>query len=170
METLSYRFANLEDAEIIHQYTQEVFIESQNVLFLPDFLLNSIKGDELSYLLKIIQDNRSFIYLAFSGSRMVGMSDGHLSKPPTPKLTIGVTVKKNFRRKGIGKKLIESMILECQRRNILELNLHTYSHNHAALALYQNLGFETLYDSNNKKIITSSGEVVSKVDMRMLIE
>jgi len=145
-------------------------MESQNVLLLPNYLLNSIKGDELSYLLKIIQDNRGIIYLAFSGPRMVGMSDGRLSKPPTPKLTIGVTVQKNFRRKGIAKKLIEGMVLECRQRNILELKLHTYSHNHAALALYQNLGFKTLHNSHNETAITSSGEIVSKVDMRMLIE
>lgn len=169
METLSYRFANLKDAEIIHQYTQEVFIESQNVLLLPNYLLDSIKGDELCYLSNIIQDDRSIIYLAFSGPRMVGMSDGRLSTPSTPKLTIGVTVQKKFRRKGIAKKLIEGMILECRRRNILELNLQTYSHNRAALALYQSLGFETLYDSNNKTFITPFGETTSKVNMRMLI-
>jgi len=47
LKTFSYRFANLEDAEIIHQYTQEVFLTSQNLLLLPDYLIDSIKGDEL---------------------------------------------------------------------------------------------------------------------------
>ena len=170
METLSYRFANLEDAEIIHQYTQEVFLESQNFLLLPDYLIDSIKGDELGYLAKIIKDNRSIFYLAFSCSRLVGMSDGRLSKPPSPKLTVGVTVQKNFRRRGIAKKLIEGMVFECRKRNILELNLQTYSHNRAALNLYQSFGFETLYDSNNEVFVTPSGETASKVNMHMLIE
>ena len=170
METLSYRFANLEDAEIIHQYTQEVFIESQNFLLLPDDLLDSIKSDDLNYLTKIMRDNRSIFYLAFSCSKIVGMSDGRLSESPSHKLKIGVTVQKNFRRKGIAKKLIDGMIIECRRRNISVLNLQTFSHNHAALALYQNLGFETLYDSNNEVFITPSGETASKVNMSMLIE
>ena len=168
--TLSLVFWGINlDAEIIHQYTQEVFVESQNFLLLPDYLLDSIKGDELSYLTKIMKNNRSIFYLAFSCSRIVGMSDGRLSEPPSPKLTVGVTVQKNFRRKGIAKKLIEGMIFECRRRNILELSLQTYSHNRAALKLYQSFGFETLSDSNNEAFVTPFGETVSKVNMRMLI-
>ncbi|MDF1684483.1 MAG: GNAT family N-acetyltransferase [Legionellaceae bacterium] len=169
METLSYRLANLEDAEIIHQYTQEVFVESQNFLLLPDDLLDSIEGDDLSYLTKIMRDNRSIFYLAFSCSKIVGMSDGRLSESPSHKLKVGVTVHKNFRRKGIAKKLIDGMILECRRRNISELNLQTFSHNRAALALYQSCGFKTLHNNSNEAFITPSGEIANKVNMRMLV-
>jgi len=97
------------------------------------------------------------------------MSDGRISKSPSHKLEIGVTVQNNFRRRGIAKQLIEGMVLECRRRNILELNLQTYSHNHAALNLYQSFGFKTLSDGNDEAFVTPSGETVSKVNMRMLI-
>jgi len=59
MEKYHYRFTEKRDAKRVHEYSQIVFLESQSVLLLPDFLLENLKSEDYSYLEKLLS-NESF--------------------------------------------------------------------------------------------------------------
>lgn len=72
---------------------------------------------------------------------------------------IDVAVHKDFRRQGIGKRLLEKMIEECQRQGIFEINLEVRVSNLAAAALYEKMGFARVglrkkyYDNSEDAIL-----------------
>ncbi len=53
-----------------------------------------------------------------------------------------VFVKKDFRKKGIGKQLIEHLIKYSRIMKLLRLELGVFSDNKPAILLYKNIGFE----------------------------
>ncbi|MFK5973597.1 MAG: GNAT family N-acetyltransferase [Flavobacteriaceae bacterium] len=53
-----------------------------------------------------------------------------------------VIVDKKYRGKGIGRKLLEKLLLEGRKRNLDEILLFSGHHRHAAISLYKSLGFE----------------------------
>ncbi len=53
-----------------------------------------------------------------------------------------VAVKKEFRRQGIGEKLLKTLIQSFSERGIISFTLEVRASNTAAISLYQSLGFE----------------------------
>jgi RimJ/RimL family protein N-acetyltransferase len=56
--------------------------------------------------------------------------------------TIGMTVRAAFRRRGIGRTLLTEAVAWAQTAGYKRLELQVYARNAAAIALYQQLGFE----------------------------
>lgn len=56
-----------------------------------------------------------------------------------------VAVRKDYRRKGIGKNLISAVMDEAVKRNAKRLFLEVNASNAAAIALYEKSGFRTVY-------------------------
>jgi RimJ/RimL family protein N-acetyltransferase len=55
---------------------------------------------------------------------------------------LGLMVAATQRRRGIGRSLLEQAVLWARERGVIKLELHVFPHNEAALALYENFGFE----------------------------
>jgi len=55
---------------------------------------------------------------------------------------IGIAVKKNYRRQGIGARLLNVAILEAKKRNIKSLSLEVDENNKDAINFYSKLGFK----------------------------
>jgi ribosomal protein S18 acetylase RimI-like enzyme len=55
---------------------------------------------------------------------------------------LGMGVLKNFRGKGIGRRLAEATIEKARALGLEKIELSVYSSNDAAIALYRNLGFQ----------------------------
>ena len=53
-----------------------------------------------------------------------------------------VVVDQNYRGKGIGRKLIEKLLMQAKKRNISEILLFTADHRKAAIELYKSFGFK----------------------------
>lgn len=57
---------------------------------------------------------------------------------------MNIVVKKSFRNKGIGKKLLDFLIKEAKKQNIKNIFLEVNKNNFPALKLYKNFGFKEI--------------------------
>ncbi len=67
-----------------------------------------------------------------------------------------IAVLPSFRRQGIGKKLLEHLILYCRNAKLSPIYLEVRESNEPAKALYKMLGFENI--GNRKKYYSDTGE------------
>ena len=86
---------------------------------------------------------------------LVGYIISKITYPETHILNL--TVKKNFRKKGIGKALIELIISDARLRNSENIILEVRANNTDAQSLYKKLNFEVIgtrkdyYESKNDR-------------------
>lgn len=55
---------------------------------------------------------------------------------------MGITVKKDYWNKGIGKKMMQECINWCKEKGVEQLELEVVTQNNRAISMYKNLGFE----------------------------
>ena len=78
------------------------------------------------------------------GKELVGIVDLHLGKEAVAHVgRLGLTVKKEYRGRGIGRALVEKMIAEARKnKQIKIIKLGVFAENLVAINLYQSLGFK----------------------------
>ena len=92
-------------------------------------------------------------FIVFFNENLVGYVIAKITYPETHILNL--TVKKNFRKKGIGKSLIELIISEARLRNSENIILEVRVGNIEAQSLYEKLNFQIIgtrknyYESEN---------------------
>ena len=91
---------------------------------------------------------------AFSGKWMVGMISLEYLQEEGRIHLFHIYVDKEYRRKGIGKKLILKAEEQGKKTNTKTLTLNIVSGNSEALAIYKKMGY-TIIDSNKKKLTMS---------------
>ena len=89
-------------------------------------------------------DDRAIVG-AFDRGQLVGLAAWHreeMRKMHHKGFVWGVYVRQSHRGRGLGRRLLEAVIAMARRSpGILVLNLTAYADNHAAIALYESLGF-----------------------------
>jgi ribosomal-protein-alanine N-acetyltransferase len=94
-------------------------------------------------------------FVVFINDNLVGYIISKITYPETHILNL--TVKKNFRKKGIGKALIELIISDARLRNSENIILEVRANNTDAQSLYKKLDFEVIgtrkdyYESKNDR-------------------
>jgi ribosomal-protein-alanine N-acetyltransferase len=94
-------------------------------------------------------------FVVFINDNLVGYIISKITYPETHILNL--TVKKNFRKKGIGKALIELIISNARLRNSENIILEVRANNTDAQSLYKKLNFEVIgtrkdyYESKNDR-------------------
>ncbi|MBC7465973.1 MAG: GNAT family N-acetyltransferase [Bdellovibrio sp.] len=93
------------------------------------------------------QDNISknaAVYYAVQGDRVVGWCDIFSSNNPrmSHRGGLGMGLLPEFRGLGLGSKLLKSALEHAQKIGLEKVELHVYSSNISAIALYKNFGFE----------------------------
>lgn len=119
--------------------------------------MNGIMGDKpvnlrqerewLSARLREIRARTSVMLLLEDDGRIVGSCHVERSKwKQAHRATIGVMIRKDMRRKGLGTLLMrEAISLAKKRMKGLEaIDLYVFDYNERALRLYEKLGFETV--------------------------
>lgn len=100
--------------------------------WLKEAIKNSIIGNEI------------FLF-AFSGEKLIGTCGIKKSeyKNRQPHLgTLGISIRKDFRDKGIGVKLIEIILKEAKQRGLKLVKLGVYANNERGIHVYEKLGFK----------------------------
>ena len=102
--------------------------------------------------------NKQFIYVAEDNQKIVGFITGEiLSKKEWYTVQLGTInnlfVLEEYRGKGIGKKLMETMMDAFKEKGINNFELYALNNNENALKLYEKLGFrkynvQMLYEEN----------------------
>jgi RimJ/RimL family protein N-acetyltransferase len=102
-------------------------------------------GDERRYLRAVRRQEHAAVFVAeTSEGEIVGrLSLARDQHPASSHVAdLGLMVAAHYRRRGIGRALLEQAIRWARRRGVLKLELHVFPHNQPAIALYEALGFE----------------------------
>lgn len=99
----------------------------------------------------LINSNDSCVFLAFSDNQIVGVLYGvirEISQPNRVHRKFGLldtlSITETYKRKGIGKALMQHFEKWCKEREIHEIELQVYHFNNAGYAFYTSLGFTPL--------------------------
>lgn len=160
------RYPNLSDANELHRYINALSKEKTFVSFQGEEI--SLE-DEIEYVkssLKKIDEKKSVQLIVECDNKIVGVS-GIDSKPRVNSHVgvFGISIAKDFRGQGIGKKLIESVLKETENnlKHIKVIQLECFANNENACNLYKSVGFKEY--GKLPKGIQYKGELVDEILM-----
>ncbi len=95
-------------------------------------------------LRRIIVQSQMVLFVAFSGKIIIGMASIYFRQTLLRKTGIieDVVVDKNYRGKGVGRKLTEMLIKEAKKQKINCVELTSNPKRKEAIAMYESMGFK----------------------------
>ncbi len=139
------RYPKTSDLKELHRYINELSKEKTFISFQGEEI--SLE-DEKTYIqssLKRIADKKSIQLIVESNNKIIGVSGIDTKGRVNNHVGIfGISVAKDFRGQGIGKKLIELAIQETKKNlsHIKIIHLECFATNEAACNLYKSVGFK----------------------------
>ena len=131
------------DAEALTRLAEAVSAEPEAWLISADGDWRSV-GDERRYLKAVRRYPHAAVYVA---ERSDGAIIGRLSlardtHPASSHVAdLGLMVAAGYRRRGIGRALLEAAAGWSRRHGVSKLELHVFPHNEPAIGLYESFGF-----------------------------
>lgn len=141
MERLVVRQATQADAAALVELAKAVGGEPEGWL-ISDSEWRSV-GEERKYLRSIRRYPHAAIFVAEVPEGIVGrLSIARDSHPASWHVAdLGLMVAAGYRRRGIGRALLEEAVVWARAAGVLKIELHVFPHNAAGLALYEGFGF-----------------------------
>lgn len=137
------RQGRLSDAPMTSAYMHDLLAEGLDVVMLPNPAPTPEK--QVGWIGNIEQTPNAFVLIAATGSRVVGILDFRPEggRGRTPSGSFGMSVARDFRRIGLGRRLVEAMIARARsdRPDLCRIELEVVPWNTPAIALYEKLGF-----------------------------
>lgn len=139
------RYPKRTDVNELHRYINELSKEKTFISFQGEEI--SLK-DEKAYVnsqLKKIRENNSIQLVVEINNKIEGVSGIDTKGRVNTHVGIfGISISKNFRGQGIGKKLIETVLDECRKKlkHIKIVHLECFANNETACTLYKSVGFK----------------------------
>lgn len=136
------RTLSLEDAEAYLALRRELFAEAPFMLLEPDELPSSA-SEEMNWLRSLLESHNSTIVLADDSGKLAGFAAafGQNVRRRSHTALIVIGILREYRGKGIGKKLMTELEAWARDRGLKRLELQVVPQNDVALNLYQSLGF-----------------------------
>jgi RimJ/RimL family protein N-acetyltransferase len=101
-------------------------------------------GEERRYLRATRRSSHAAVFVAESVDGLVGRLS--VARDPHPAsfhvADLGLMVASSHRRQGIGRALLEATVEWAGQVGVTKLELHVFPHNEAAIALYDEFGFD----------------------------
>jgi RimJ/RimL family protein N-acetyltransferase len=137
---MNIRQATTNDAASILQYLAAFWADGCNTVIYRSSLPSL--QDEINWLAQRDGEN-GVVFIAEQDSKIIGLIDTIIPKIDEFKHTceFGMSVLAAYRSKGIGRGLIQHLLIWANIRHISNVELNVFSNNHAAIALYDSLGF-----------------------------
>jgi RimJ/RimL family protein N-acetyltransferase len=141
MEDLVVRQATPADAAKLVELAKAVGGEPEGWL-ISDSEWRSV-GEERKYLRALRRYPHAAVFIAEVPEGIVGrLSIARDSHPASWHVAdLGLMVAAGYRRRGVGRALLEEAVRWARSAGVLKLELHVFPHNTAALALYEGFGF-----------------------------
>jgi putative acetyltransferase len=126
--------------------------------------------DERRYLRTVQRHPDAVVLVAEDEGRIVARLS--LSRDPHPSsrhvADLGLMVDERFRRRGIGRLLLDEAVTWARASGIHKLELHVFPWNEPALALYESYGFER--EGYRKRHYDRAGEYVDAILMAYVVD
>lgn len=164
------REARPDDAAAMIAYLRRVFAEPGiNLITEADEFSPSVEAEA-----RLIRDiarsvNSLFLVAEFEG-RIVGQLtlEGGKRRNVRHAATLGITVEREWRGRGIGRRLIEHAITWARQSGVLtRIELHVFARNESAVHLYESCGFEL--EGRRRGPVMRDGELLDDLVMALLI-
>jgi ribosomal protein S18 acetylase RimI-like enzyme len=115
---------------------------------------------EQEYILGLLADENAGLFLAQLGSQVVGLVCVLAREAPAVPTFVprryatvdSLVVKQSFRRRGIGRALMERAQAWAQAKGLDNIELHVWDFNQEAIAFYEQLGYENLSRRMGKRL------------------
>jgi RimJ/RimL family protein N-acetyltransferase len=121
--------------------------------------------DERRYLRSIRRSRSTAVFVAEAPEGLVGRLS--VARDPHPAsfhvADLGLMVAAGYRRRGIGRALLEQAVEWARHSRVSKLELHVFPHNEPALALYKSFGF--VKEGYRRRHYRRGGEYVDAVLM-----
>lgn len=144
MQTIIIREATPEDATACMKHSRKVGAETDNLSFGADGFPISLEGEK-EYIEMMYADPHSVLYVAVRGDDVVGtVSLNGLPRRMSHRAELGITVLMSEWGKGLGNRLMETVIEYAKNSGIEIIELAVRSDNERAIRLYNKHGFESI--------------------------
>ncbi|OAB40293.1 GNAT family N-acetyltransferase [Paenibacillus antarcticus] len=135
-----------------HDQKEVVDIMKEHPLQFPNFIIKQYPIRWSSLLRSSVENNKSRFYVAYNESdTIVGHAGYIFNSEENLYEIVGVAVKINCQRQGIGKALINMICNEVKKLNEKKIILYTLGHvgNEDTLTFYRNIGFNLINYEND---------------------
>lgn len=168
--TLTIREAQASDAADLIAYINEVAGESDFLTFGPGDFTKTIEEEERILQAHADAPNQVFLIGELEGAIAGTLNVSAGSKPRIRHIgDLGMSVRKEHWNDGIGSALLSASIEWARRTGVVrKLNLHVYTHNEAAIGLYERSGFE--HEGTIRRDAYIDGEFADSYAMGLLID
>jgi RimJ/RimL family protein N-acetyltransferase len=130
------------DAEALAAYTAALVAEGTGTITLR---VAPTVEQEREFIARNLSAERAFVLVAVEGERIVGMLDLQAGDREYNRHAgrFGMSIARDWRGKGIGRRILEAAIAETKTwPGFCRIELEVFPHNHAAIRLYERMGFE----------------------------
>lgn len=144
MQNIIIREATAADAPACIEHSRRVGYETDNLSFGADGFPISLEGEK-EYIEMMYADPHSVLYVAVRGDDVVGtVSLNGLPRRMSHRAELGITVLMSEWGKGLGSRLMETVIEYAKNSGIEIIELAVRSDNERAIRLYKKHGFESV--------------------------
>ncbi|WP_316570669.1 GNAT family N-acetyltransferase [Neobacillus sp. YIM B06451] len=141
---LILREAAAVDAEAVLKYTQEILADSPYLMTTPEEFTQTA-SQQKEWLVRMAEDPNKIAIIAESNGMIIGFLDFHNGNRVRNmhQGAFGMSVKREYRNKGVGKALLNALLEWAERNPLIEkTTLEVFADNANAIALYKKMGFE----------------------------
>jgi RimJ/RimL family protein N-acetyltransferase len=168
--TVEIREARPEDAAAIIAYLRRVFAEpSINLITEADEFSLTVEM-ESRFIRDMARADNSLFLVAEAGDRIVGQLtlEGAKRRNVRHTAVLGITVAREWRGQGVGRRLIERSIEWARESGIVtRIELHVFTRNEGAIRLYQRCGFQI--EGTRRRSVRRDGEYLDDLVMALLL-
>lgn len=139
------RYPKRTDLQEMWRYINELSKEKTYINYQGEEISLKDEGKFLNESLKKIRSGEAIVLIVENEGKIVGISDVHKRiRAEKHTALFGISLAKDFRSKGIGKKLMESILKEVKTKmkDLRIIRLACFAQNSAACGLYKSLGFK----------------------------
>jgi RimJ/RimL family protein N-acetyltransferase len=167
---ISIREARPEDAAELLEYLHRVFAEPGiNLITAPDEFSFTVEG-EIQFIADMAAAANSHYLVAEHDGAIIGQLtlEGGKKRAIHHTAILGITVAKEWRGRGVGRRLIETAIAYARQSGVIQrIELQVLARNEPAIHLYRRLGFEI--EGTRRRAVFRDGEYQDNLIMALLL-
>lgn len=168
---ITVREARPADAAALLTYIRRVFAEpGVNLITAPDEFQLTVDG-ETRFIAELAAADNSLYLLAEHDGEIIGQLtlQGGKRRSIHHATTLGITVAKEWRGQGVGRRLMDRAIEYARASGVIKrVELHVFTRNQPAIHLYEQFGFET--EGVLRRAVFRDGEYLDELVMALLLE